>query len=207
MRPLDGFRVVDLTRVLSGPYCTMQLGDLGAEVIKVERPGEGDDTRAFAPAIPGRSGGLFPLRQPQQEEHHARHEDRAGQGSALAPDRCVRCAGRELSPRRHGSPRSRLRSRKGAASHHGLLLDLGLRRHRPAEGPSGLRRHCAGRSRHHGHHGPARRAAAQGRRGDGRSRLRSERVASHLGCALRAPSRPVSANTCASPCTRPSPRC
>jgi len=45
----EGLRVVDLTRVLSGPYCTMQLGDLGAEVIKVERPGEGDDTRAFAP--------------------------------------------------------------------------------------------------------------------------------------------------------------
>ncbi|MCS7168524.1 MAG: CoA transferase [Gemmatales bacterium] len=47
--PLAGLRVLDLSRVLAGPFCSMILGDLGAEVIKVEKPGVGDDTRAWGP--------------------------------------------------------------------------------------------------------------------------------------------------------------
>src|SRR5829696_581400 len=49
MAALQGITVLDLTRVLSGPYCTMLLGDLGARVIKVEQPRKGDDTRGWGP--------------------------------------------------------------------------------------------------------------------------------------------------------------
>src|ERR1051326_1980383 len=54
-RPLAGITVIDLTRVLAGPYCTLVLANLGARVIKVERPGTGDDARSIGPFVNGKS--------------------------------------------------------------------------------------------------------------------------------------------------------
>ncbi len=64
--PLAGVTVLDLTRVLAGPYCTMMLADLGARVIKVERPGSGDDARAIGPFIGGESAYFVSLNRGKQ---------------------------------------------------------------------------------------------------------------------------------------------
>src|SRR5215208_5008707 len=57
--PLDGLTIVDLTHVLSGPYCTMLLADMGARVIKIEQPGRVDDTRAWGPPFVGAESAYF----------------------------------------------------------------------------------------------------------------------------------------------------
>ena len=77
MRPLDGMIVLDFTRVLSGPYCTMQLADLGARIIKVEHPGRGDDTRAWGPPfVNGESAYFLSINRNKESltldlKHHA----------------------------------------------------------------------------------------------------------------------------------------
>src|ERR1700689_3144551 len=90
-KPLRGIRVIDLSRVLAGPFCAMNLADLGAEVIKIEIPGRGDDSRGYAPRIPnsndsgyyysvnrGKQSVTIDLRQPGGAElmlELARHSD------------------------------------------------------------------------------------------------------------------------------------
>ena len=59
MYPLASVRVLDLSRVLAGPYCTMLLADLGADVVKIERPGEGDETRQWGPPSAGGESAYF----------------------------------------------------------------------------------------------------------------------------------------------------
>ena len=58
-KPLDGIRVLDASRILTGPFCSMLLGDLGAEVIKIEIPGAGDDTRHWGPPFIGGESAYF----------------------------------------------------------------------------------------------------------------------------------------------------
>ncbi|MBH73659.1 MAG: CoA transferase [Rhodospirillaceae bacterium] len=58
-RPLTGLRVIDMTRILAGPFCTMNLGDMGAEIIKIEQLGKGDDTRAWGPPFAGSEAAYF----------------------------------------------------------------------------------------------------------------------------------------------------
>jgi len=78
--PLTGFTVLDLTRVLSGPYCTMVLGDLGARIIKVEQPGKGDDTRHWGPPFVGAESAYFLSINRNKESVTLDYKPAAGRG-------------------------------------------------------------------------------------------------------------------------------
>ena len=78
--PLSGFRVLDLTRFLSGPYCTMVLAELGADVIKIEQPHSGDDSRRLAPKIDGES---YPFAMPNRSKRSVSLDLKTEQGLAV----------------------------------------------------------------------------------------------------------------------------
>jgi crotonobetainyl-CoA:carnitine CoA-transferase CaiB-like acyl-CoA transferase len=86
--PLDGVRVVDLSRVLAGPYATMVLADLGADVLKVERPGEGDETRSWGPPYAGQDVAAYFLALNRSKRSVAL-DLKQPEGRALALDLCA----------------------------------------------------------------------------------------------------------------------
>jgi len=71
---LQGVTVLDLTRVLAGPYCTMMLGDMGAEVVKIEEPEKGEEYRGMACPRQGAVRGFLLPAQPKQAERHRQPE-------------------------------------------------------------------------------------------------------------------------------------
>ncbi len=80
MLPLQGFRVLDLTRFLSGPYCTMVLAEFGADVVKIEQPGTGDDSRRMAPKVNGES---YPFAMPNRSKRSVSLDLKSERGKQL----------------------------------------------------------------------------------------------------------------------------
>ena len=170
--PLAGMRVLDFTRILSGPYATMLLADLGAEVIKVERPGAGDDTRAWGPPFSGGISTYFAA---------------VNRGKRSVAIDLKREPGRELARRLAGEVDIVVENfRPGVGERLGLAYEQladqnpglvyasinGFGSTRPARRRRGHRGDRRGRDGADGDDGHARRAAGALRRRDGRHRDR-----------------------------------
>ena len=109
--PLAGLTVLDLTRVLSGPYCTMLLGDMGARVIKIEQPGRGDDTRAWGPPFVNGESTYFLSINRNKESVTLDFKDTARTADSRSAGRASRCSRRELPPGHAGAVSASITSR------------------------------------------------------------------------------------------------
>ena len=172
-KPLAGLRVLELARILAGPWAGQILADLGADVIKVERKGAGDDTRGWGPPfVEGVDGkphrlGLFPFRQPRQAFDRARLRNRRGQAPGQEARRALRRVDRELQGRRARQIRARLQEPGAGMPAADLLLGHRLRPGRPLRAARRLRSDGARHGRHDGDDG------LRGRPADPRRRRRS----------------------------------
>ena len=180
--PLDGLVVFDLTRILAGPSCTQILGDLGAEVIKIERPGAGDDTRNFAPPYLPRADGedssesayfAGTNRNKRSVTLNLGHPE--GQAIARRLVAGERHPRGELQDRDPREVRARVRRPQGRVPRAHLLLGDRVRTHRPLRGAARLRCAHPGDGRGHEHHRGAGRGADEGGGLDRRSDVRDVR--------------------------------
>ena len=191
---LEGIRVLDLTRVLAGPWATQMLADLGAEVIKVERPGAGDDTRRWGPPwLKDREG---------RETNEAAYYLSANRGKKSLtldiahPD--GQAIARELAAKsdvvvenfkvgdlkRYGLDYAALRAKESAP---GVLLHHRIRPGRSLCAAPRLRLHDPGHGRPHEHHRRARRPAWRRPAESGRGGLGSVHRPLRLQCHRRRP--------------------
>ncbi len=106
--PLKGVVVLDFSRVLAGPLATQLLAELGADVIKVERPETGDESRGWEPRTGNGSERVLLQRQSRQAFHHAQSQVAPGRADCRIACAQGRRADRELSAGLHGTTRARL---------------------------------------------------------------------------------------------------
>ena len=111
--PLQGLRVLDATHIVAGPYCAMILADMGAEVIKIERPGVGDRARLNDPWVDGPDGGQVSARylgvNRNKKSVALDLRDPVAKRALHQPGGSLGCAAGQLGARRNGAVGVRLR--------------------------------------------------------------------------------------------------
>ena len=164
--PLKGLRVFDLTRVLAGPTCVQMLADLGADVIKIERPGAGDDTRGFAPPVmPGTQESAYFVGV-NRNKRSVTLDIGQPEGQEIALKLIAGCDilvenFKVGALAKYGLGYEQLHAQVPAAD---LLLDHRLRPDRAVRAAAGLRQPDPGDGRRHEPDRRAGRTAAEGRR-------------------------------------------
>ena len=205
--PLAGMRVVDLTRILAGPLCTMMLGDMGADVIKVEPPDKGDDTRGWGPPFVGGEAAYFLGVNRNKRSLTLNMAVPAGQKVLAGLIRKSRRADRQFQKSarsRSGAsptPGSNSMRRRSCALHHRL------RSERTEGGAARLRLHPAGGIRADEHLRRARRRPDQVRRRASSTCAPACSPATRYSRRSTRAIAPARARRSSSRCTRPRSRC